>query len=35
MKNIIEKIKEVYYNNPVLVLFLTGVLTGLFLAFIF
>jgi hypothetical protein len=35
MKNITEKIKEVYYNNPALVLFLMGVFTGLFLAFIF
>jgi hypothetical protein len=35
MKKIIKTIEEIYYNNPVLVLYLLGVITGLFLAFIF
>jgi hypothetical protein len=35
MKKLIETIKEIYYNNPVLVLYLLGILTGLFLTFIF
>lgn len=35
MKKIIEVFKNFYWKNPELTLFTLGVLTGLFLAFIF
>jgi hypothetical protein len=35
MKQIIENIKKFYWKYPELTLFLLGVLTGLFLSFIF
>jgi hypothetical protein len=35
IKKIVNAVKEYYYNHPAAVIFVAGILTGLFLAFIF